>query len=93
VPISPPGSRWAERNSFPLIVDLPKQNHQKSSRATQSKNRRQDEPELRQIAVNITNYNQIKPPFFLISDIFPTKVRKKAHFYSTITPEKLLMLK
>ena len=59
MPISPPGSRWAERNSFALLANLPKEKHQKSASGAQSKNRRQDEPELHQIAVNCGKYNQI----------------------------------
>jgi hypothetical protein len=52
-----PAAGWT--NWFVLIPDLPKEKHQKSARGAQAKYRRQAEPELHQIAVNISKYNQI----------------------------------
>ena len=58
---------------LPLSLTSPKKNTKKSARGAQSKNRRQVEPELHQIAVNITKYNLL---FLFFEDIPATKERK-----------------
>src|ERR1700678_3223216 len=52
-------SRVAPWRLCDFELTSPKKNTKKSATATQSKYRRQFEPEFNQIAVNITKYNQI----------------------------------
>jgi hypothetical protein len=70
-----------EGTGLPLSLTSPKKNTKKSARATQSKYRRQYEAELRQIAVNISKYNQIAVVNFLFHKVqtaSPSHIRADA---------------